>query len=152
MHSRSVATIVMAVFICAGGLPGQSTFGSFVGTVHDPSGGVIAECLITLTNIGTSARRSAATDKEGNYVLVNIEPGKYQIVMQAPGFQPLTLANLEITARQTLRADGTLALAGQAQTVDVTSSGVAPVTTEVSNIAESKSGRELVELPVAIGS
>jgi Carboxypeptidase regulatory-like domain/TonB dependent receptor-like, beta-barrel len=152
IHSRLVVTILLALFVCAGLVPGQSTFGSFVGTVHDPSGGVVTDCLITLTNTGTSARRSAATDKEGNYVLVNIEPGKYQILMQASGFQPLTLTNLEITARQTLRADGSLALAGQAQTVDVTSSGVAPITTEVSSIAETKSGRELVELPVAIGS
>jgi len=151
VYARLVATILLFA-ACAGLIFGQSTFGSFVGTVHDPSGGVVADCLITLTNVGTSARRSAVTDKDGNYVLVNIDPGKYQLVMQAPGFQPFTLSNLELTARQTLRADGALALAGQAQTVDVTSAAEAPITTEVSNIAETKTGRELVELPVAIGS
>ena len=138
--------------VCAGSLPGQSTFGSFVGTVHDPSGGVVPECVITLRNIGTSAQRSTLTDKQGNYVLVNLEPGTYEIVMKAPGFQLFTLSNLELTARQTIRADGTLALAGQAQKVDVQASAEAPITTEVSNIAETKSGRELVDLPVAIGS
>ncbi len=150
VYSRFVAASLLAI-VCTG-VFGQSTFGSFVGTVHDPSGGVVADCLITLTNVGTSARRSAVTDKEGNYVLVNIEPGKYELVMQAPGFQPLTLSNLELTSRQTLRADGALVVAGQAQTVDVTSAAEAPITTDVSNIAETKSGRELVELPVAIGS
>lgn len=151
VYTLFAAAILLSI-VCTGLTFGQSTFGSFVGTVHDPSGGVVADCLITLTNVGTSARRSAVTDKDGNYVLVNIDPGKYQLVMQAPGFQPFTLANLELTARQTLRADGSLVLAGQAQTVDVTSAAEAPITTEVSNIAETKTGRELVELPVAIGS
>jgi uncharacterized surface anchored protein len=64
---------------------GQSTFGSFVGTVHDASGGVVLDCVVTLTNTGTAAKRSVVTDKEGNYVLLNLEPGAYQIDMQALG-------------------------------------------------------------------
>jgi hypothetical protein len=102
--------------------------------------------------MGTAVKRSVVTDKEGTYSLVNLEPGMYEILLQAPGFQPLTLKNLELLARQTVRADGALVVAGQVQTVDVTSTNVAVITTEVSNIAETKSGRELVDLPVAIGS
>jgi hypothetical protein len=151
-HLRAAGAVLLTVFFCTRLLLGQSTFGSFVGTVHDPSGGVVADCMITLTNIGTSAQRTTVTDKEGGYVLVNLEPGTYRIIMQAPGFRPLTLDNLQLTARQTMRADGALTVAGQAQTVDVQASAEAAIATEVSNIAETKSGRELVELPVAIGS
>lgn len=152
VNFRPVIAACIAVFLCIEALPGQSTFGSFVGTVHDPSGGIVPECVITLTNIGTSAQRSAVTDKEGNYVLVNLEPGAYQIIMRAPGFQMLTLKDLTLTARQTVRVDGALTVAGQAQSVDVNETAEAAISTEVSNIAETKSGRELVELPVAIGS
>jgi hypothetical protein len=142
---------LMAVFGAAMSFA-QSTFGSFVGSVHDPSGALVADCVITLTNVGTSAQRSVVTDKDGNYSLVNLEPGTYQIVMQAPGFETATLKNLELLSRQTVRADGSLTLAGQVQTIDVSASNVAVITTEVSSIAETKSGRELVDLPVAIGS
>lgn len=152
VNSRHVIADIIAVFLCIEALWGQSTFGSFVGTVHDPSGGIVPECVITLTNIGTSAQRSAVTDKDGNYVLVNLEPGTYQIVMQAPGFQMLTVKDLALTARQTVRVDGALTVAGQAQSVDVNETAEAAISTEVSNIAETKSGRELVELPIAIGS
>ncbi len=130
----------------------QSTFGTFVGTVKDPTGSVVAECAVTLINTGTSARRSTVTDKEGNYVLVNLEPGIYEITMQAPGFQPLTFRSLELLSRQTVRTDGALSLAGQAQSVNVNAESEAPITTEVSSIAETKSGRELTELPIAIAS
>jgi hypothetical protein len=130
----------------------QSTFGTFVGTVKDPTGSVVAECAVSLTNNGTSARRSTVTDKEGNYVLVNLEPGIYEITMQAPGFQPLTFKNLELLSRQTVRTDGALSVAGQVQSVNVNAEAEAPITTEVSNIAETKSGRELNELPIGISS
>jgi hypothetical protein len=76
----------------------------------------------------------------------------YQIVMKSPGFQPLALKDLVLTARQTVRADGTLTVAAQAQTVAVEATAEAAISTEVSNIAETKSGHELVDLPVAIAS
>jgi Carboxypeptidase regulatory-like domain/TonB dependent receptor len=152
LTSQSVGTALLGAFVGTNLLFGQSTFGSFVGTVHDPSGGVIPGCVITLTNTGTAAERSVATNREGNYVLVNIDPGTYQIVMKAPGFQLLTLKDLVLTARQTVRADGALAVAGQAQTVAVEATAESAISTEVSNIAETKSGRELVDLPVAIAS
>jgi hypothetical protein len=131
---------------------GQSTFGSFVGTVHDPSDAVVRKCVVTLTNIGTSASKSAETDKDGNYVLVNVEPGFYQIVMRSPGFQELVAKDLELTARQTVRVDGALVLAGEAQSVQVNTTAEAAISTDVSNLAETQSGRELVDLPVAIAS
>jgi Carboxypeptidase regulatory-like domain/TonB dependent receptor len=142
------AAIAVCVFV--GTLLGQSTFGSFVGTVHDPSRAVVPNCVITLTNMGTSAERSVETDKDGDYVLVNVEPGTYQIVMQAAGFQVLVAKDVELTARQTVRVDGSLTLASQAQSVHVNAE--AAISTDVSNIAETKSGRELVDLPVAIAS
>ena len=149
VHSGLIGKTLAVFAACAGLAMGQSTFGSFVGTVHDASGGVVPDCVVTLTNTGTAAKRSVVTDKEGNYVLVNLESGAYQIDMQALGFQNLTLKNLTLTSRETVREDGTLAVAGAAQTVVVR----APViTTEVSNIAETKSSHELLDLPIAIGS
>ena len=150
--ARSIADLAFTAIFFANTVLAQSTFGTFVGTVHDPSGGVVAACDVTLTNTGTSARRSTLTDKEGNYVLVNLEPGTYEIIMQAPGFQPLTFRNLELLSRQTVRNDGNLSVAGQAQAVNVSAESEAPITTEVSSIAETKSGRELLDLPVAIAS
>ena len=149
---RFVVLFSLAAFACAAISLAQSTFGSFVGTVHDPSGAVVADCVITVTNTGTGVKRSGVTDKDGNYSMVNLEPGMYQILIQAPGFQALTLTNFELLSRETVRADGSLTVAAQAQSVEVSATNVAVITTEVSNIAETKSGRELVDLPIAIGS
>src|SRR5437867_11796063 len=130
----------------------QSTFGGFVGTVRDPSGAVIPGCMITVKNLGTSTTRTAVADETGSYTVVNLEPGDYEITMEQPGFQKVTRANLQLFARQTVRVDGVMQLLSQAQTVEVSVEAVAPIATEVSNIAETKLGRELIELPVALGS
>src|ERR1035441_2061952 len=60
---------------------------------------------------------------------------------------------MALPARETRRLDAALKLSGETQTVVVDDSLVAPViTTDVSNLAETKVGDELVELPVAIYS
>jgi hypothetical protein len=130
----------------------QSTFGSFVGTVKDPSGAAVAGCAVTVRNLGTAATRSVVTDAVGEYTVVNLEPGAYEISMDMKGFQRAVYSNLPLQARQTVRMDGSLTLGAQSQVVEVNSAKEAPISTEVSNIAESKQGRELIDLPVAIAS
>jgi hypothetical protein len=152
-NMRAHRTIFALIVLVLAGSPAfpQSTFGTFVGTVRDPSGAVVANAAVELTNQGTSAKRSASTDTSGSYNVVNVEPGEYEIVIQAPGFQRRDFTGLVLTARQTLRVDAILAVATQTEAVTV--AATAPViTTEVSNLAETKSGRELVDLPVAIAS
>src|ERR1700704_3492863 len=130
---------------------GQSTFASLLGTVHDPSGGIVATCVIVVENTGTSARRSTITDDTGSYTVPNLEPGAYKITMEAPGFQ-VTARTFELQSRQTLRIDGQMTVASQSQTVNVSAEAAPILNTEVSNIAETKTGKELVDLPIAITS
>src|SRR5437867_6123148 len=101
--------------------------------------------MISVKNLGTSVTRTALADETGSYTVVNLEPGDYEITMEQPGFQKVTRANLQLFARQTVRVDGVMQLLSQAQTVEVSVEAVAPIATEVSNIAETKLGRELIE-------
>src|ERR1043166_5123072 len=106
--------------------------------------------MVTVKNLGTSATRTATGDETGSYTVVNLEPGDYEITMEAGGFQKVTRTNLQLLARQTVRVDGVMPLSSQAQTVEVSVEAAAPIATEVSNIAEPKLGRELIDLPIAL--
>jgi hypothetical protein len=131
----------------------QSTFGSILGTVHDASSAAIQGAQVTLTNVGTNAVRTETTDATGNYAFRNIDVGVYKIVISAQGFQPQTMPEISLTARETRRADATMRIGGEVQTVVVDESAAMPViTTDVSNLAQTKLGDELVNLPVAIYS
>lgn len=153
MTARSLRVGLIAaviVMLTGGSAFGQSTFGSILGTVHDASGAIVANCQITVENKGTSAKRSIITDQRGNYAVENLEPGAYTVSMQSPGFQVASYS-VELQARDTVRIDGEMTVAAQAQAVNVT--GEAPViNTDVSNISDTKTGRELVDLPVAIAT
>ncbi|MGA9462536.1 MAG: TonB-dependent receptor [Terracidiphilus sp.] len=141
------------VALLAGPLAAQSTFGTILGTVHDASGALVTGAQVTLLNTGTTATRTSVSDENGNYAFRNIDVGAYKIAITAQGFQSETLPVVSLTARETRRLDVVLKLTGETQTVVVLDDSAAPViTTDVSNLAETKVGDELVELPVAIYS
>jgi hypothetical protein len=129
---------------------GQSTFGTVLGTVRDQSAALMPGCVVSIENNGTSLRRSTITDETGTYTFPNLEPGGYKVKMEMPGFQVAEYTDVQLLARQTLRIDGQLSVATQAETVSVTAEAAPILNTEVSNIAETKSGRELVDLPIAV--
>jgi hypothetical protein len=51
----------------------QSTFGSIVGNVRDPTGAAVATAIVTVRNEGTSAQRSTVTDDSGSYAMLNLD-------------------------------------------------------------------------------
>src|ERR1700722_957278 len=135
-HRLFFVAVLAAFFTCT--IPAQSTFGSFVGTVKDPSAALVVGCTVVVRNIGTSAERSTVTDTTGSYTVVNLEPGNYEITMEMAGFQKAVYNNLPLLARQTVRVDGSLVVGAQTQTVEISTAREAPINTEVSNIAETK--------------
>src|SRR5277367_1792579 len=128
----------------------QSTFGTVLGTVKDPSASVVAMATVTLVNTGTSAEHTAVTNTNGAYEFVNVEIGNYKLTVDAPGFQKTEYQAFDVAARATLRIDIDLKVASQATSVTV--EAVAVVQTDASNISESKGSLELTNLPVAIAT
>src|ERR1044071_7719605 len=73
----------------------QSTFGTIVGTVRDPSSALIPGCVVTIENSGTSVKRSTITDEAGAYTVPNLEPGTYKVKLELPGFQFAEHTNID---------------------------------------------------------
>jgi hypothetical protein len=125
----------------------QSTFSTLVGTIADSAQAVVPGATVTVTNKGTSAVRTATTDNAGNYILANLEAGEYQITVEAKGFRKTLFQTVTLRARETVRLDAQLEVAGAiTETVTITAS--TGVTTETPTIAVTKTSRELLELPV----
>ena len=131
---------------------GQSTFGSFVGTVRDATGALVSGATVTVTNAGTSAVLTLSTSQSGEFSFVNLNPGKYQLSVGATGFQKVEFFDLDLQSRETKRVDATLKAGAASETVTVEGTSTGVITTDVSNLSETKTGRELTELPVAVYS
>jgi len=133
-------------------LNAQSISGTVLGTIKDPSGKLVPRAAVLLTNKGTNAQRSSISSESGDYRFEDIEAGTYVLIIELPGFQKEEFAPFELLARETRRLDASLRLATQAQTVNVEEAQSASIQTDTSNVAETKTGRELVDLPVAIAT
>jgi Carboxypeptidase regulatory-like domain len=138
------------LLIVAASSHGQSTFGTVLGTVKEPTGAVVANAKVQLVNVGTSVAKATVTNQTGAYEFVNVDVGKYQVSIEAVGFEKLQFSPFDLGSRETKRLDANLSLAAQQQTVNVESSAGAVVQTDSSNIAETKGSLELISLPVAI--
>jgi hypothetical protein len=145
--------VVMTACVISSGLPafGQSTFGSIVGTVKDQSGSVVPGATVTLVNAGSAASKTATTSGSGNYEFLNLDAGNYQVSIQASGFKDVVFDHLVLQARDVQRIDATMAIGSASQTVEVQAAGDV-ITTETSSLASTKTGHELVDLPVAVYS
>ena len=147
-----VSALLMLALLSTATSQAQSTFGTILGTVRDATGAVVPGAAITLTNKGTSSQRTATSDGSGDFILSNIDVGSYSVTITAPGFEKYSLPDISLTARESRHIDATLKLGQADQTVTVEELAQNVITTEVSNLAETKTGIELVDLPVAIYS
>src|SRR3970040_3036809 len=78
------------------------TTGKITGIVTDSKTGEalpFVNIIIEGTNLG------AATDIDGNYVILNIPPGKYNIKAQYIGYQPVRVENVSVSIDLTTAVD-----------------------------------------------
>jgi hypothetical protein len=143
-----VAVAALCVLLLCSLANAQSTFGTVLGTVKDPSGSLIPKAKVELVNTGTNAVRETESNSNGSYQFLNIDVGTYQLKVDAPGFQKTEFQAFDLSAREAKHIDVELKVAAQATTVTV--EAIAAIQTDVSNIAETKGSLELTDLPVAI--
>ena len=131
---------------------GQSTFGEIIGTVRDASGAMVNGAKVTLVNTGTAIEHAVTTDSAGSYSFLNLEAGQYKVIVTRSGFATVDISDLHLEARETKRVDASLKVTSTVETVNVEGGAIGVITTDVSNIEANRTGRELVDLPVAIYS
>ena len=147
---RLIAFLLASILALGARLQAQSTFGTVLGTLRDPSGGVVPNAKLSLINTGTNGTRTALSNASGSYEFVNVDKGNYQLKVEAVGFQNEEFQPFDLDARATVRLDVALKVVSQVTSVNVEELVV--LQTDASNIAETKGALELTDLPVAIGT
>ena len=56
------------------------------GQVTDPNSGAVASATVTITEINKGTTRTVKTDEAGTYVLLSLQPGTYNMKVEAKGF------------------------------------------------------------------
>jgi hypothetical protein len=122
----------------------QSTFATLTGIVTDQSGAVMPGVTMTISREATGVTRTVITDTEGRFQFANLDAGPYRLVAQLAGFAD-GAKDVEVLARQIVKTDFQLQIAGAVETVQV--SVVKPVIeTERPTIESSVSGDDISKL------
>ena len=103
--------------------------GNVGGVVTDSTGGVVPGAAVTITNTNnTSLVQTVQTGAEGNYRVVNLQPGTYEVLAEVGGFAP-TKKLVQVFVGTDVTVDFTLKMADVAESVTV--AGVSPLLIEV---------------------
>src|SRR5215469_16867045 len=96
---------------------GQLDQGTITGIVQDPSGAVIANAAVTLTNVDEGQVLRTKTDGAGIYVFSPVKIGNYSVTAGAPHFATTTQTGLHLNIQQRLDVGITLKPGATTETV-----------------------------------
>lgn len=125
----------------------QSTTGSFIGTVVDPTGAALPGVTVTLTNTSTGLVRSTVTNTSGNYDATLLPPGTYNVTAELSGFQKTQKTGLVLQVNQSTRVDFKLQLSGVQESVMVTAESPV-VDTQDTSVKQVVGETQIVSLPL----
>jgi hypothetical protein len=116
------------------------------GTVTDPTGAVVAGATVTIKSVERGTTRTDKTNSEGVYQLPSLQPGVYQLRIEAQGFETAVINNLQLNIGQTALYDAALKVGSVNNIVEINTE--APVVeverTQQANTIES---RQIENLP-----
>ncbi|HKV26216.1 MAG TPA: carboxypeptidase-like regulatory domain-containing protein [Candidatus Acidoferrum sp.] len=92
---------------------------AIVGTVTDPSGAVVPNVTVTITNTDTGVSKTYATNDAGQYVAPDLVIGHYVVKAEAKGFKASEQKNIVLNVGDRIRADFQMQLGAAQETVTV---------------------------------
>ena len=116
--SRLALPILLGL-LCATGALAAATGGVIKGTVTDPSGKVIANATIDLTDVNTGQVYHVHSDTSGHYTLPVVPVGTYSLAIAAPGFGTYQRNSIAINDNSALTFDVDLAVGAVTASVNV---------------------------------
>src|SRR6266849_3069388 len=94
-----IARALLTLFI-AGMAAAQTYTATVRGVVTDASGAVVTGAAVTLLHIEQNRTYTFTTNQAGEYVLVQLPPGKYSLAVKAAGFKSYQRTGLTLEVAQ----------------------------------------------------
>src|SRR6185437_7224735 len=128
-------------------LSAQQITGNIRGAVTDPSGAVMRGATVTARQTETGLSRSTTTDRNGNYVLLELPVGHYRLQAGANNFQEYVQDGITLNVNETASVSPRLAVGPEKQQVLVRADAelIEPTVTSMGKVVQQ---RELEDLPL----
>ena len=139
-------TLMAAFCLTALAQAGGST-SEIKGRITDPNGAVVSGATVTVTDTSKGVNRTATTDAQGEYRLLSLTPGTYQLRVEASGFSSQVINAIQVTVGQTADQNFTLRVGDASATVEI-SADPPVIETDRSQQSTTIGERFIRELPI----
>ena len=142
-----VRNVLGFVILSCVNLSAQQITANIRGTVMDPSGAVVQGAAVTARQAETGLSRTATTDHNGNYVLLELPIGRYRLQAVAKGFQEYVQEGITLNVNETASVSPRLVIGSEKEQVLVSADAelIEPTVTSLGKVVQQ---RELVDLPL----
>ena len=138
---------MIAALVFSQNIFAQAGQSELIGEITDPTGAVIPNVRVILTEKATKRTVETTTDESGNFIFTNRKPGVYSIEFQASGLTHLVRDNITLTTGERIRVDARLEAVALEEIVTVNSD--APLLrSETSSLGQVIDNRKIVDLPI----
>jgi hypothetical protein len=128
-------------------LPAQQITGTVTGIATDPSGAVLTDVKVRVTNLQTGVARETTTDASGSFSVPFLTAASYSLTATANGFRTYQIESFVLQVGQTARVDLALELGDVSQTLSV-SADAAALQTESASVGAVINSENIVDLPL----
>lgn len=141
---------LLGVLLSAAALA-QEFRASIQGRITDATGAAVPGALVQATNVATNVSASTTTNETGDYTLLYLAPGQYEVSAEAKGFKKLLRQGVEARVGDKLTLNLVLEVGQVQETVNV--SADAPLLeTASASAGQVIDGRRISELPLSDGN
>jgi len=142
-----IALLLCMLALAPSALFSQSaSTGTVQGTVTDPSGAAVAAATITLTDKATNTPRTASTNENGRFILVDVPAGTYDFSVSKQGFRISRLTGQTVNVGSSLTLNVALEVGSVSESVEVTATN-AELQTLNATVGNTITGVALDSLP-----
>ena len=151
MKSRNLISLLLVLILGIGtsssNLFAQGTdLGTIRGTVTDPSGAVIPNAQVEITDLATLTIHKVTTNDHGEYQASALPSGQYKVMITAPGFGASVVNGIVLSGSDAVSANTIMKASANTTTVEV--SADAPlINTQDQSLSQTLSSRAIVDIP-----
>src|SRR5712671_1018447 len=145
-----ICACLLVLWVSLGSLHAQTTNGGIQGSVTDTNCGAVSGASVTSRNLDTGLTQATSTTDAGIYSLPNLPPGRYSVVVEAPGLKKYSQEGVTVLTGTTVSLDIPMQVGGVSENVTVIADA-SQLQTATSEIGSTVEPVLVANLPLQVG-
>src|ERR1700752_1837617 len=150
IRSYRIPCLFLVLLLCAPMAFGQaqSNAADIQGTIKDSNNAVVANATVTVRNAARNFSRSATSNDEGFYRIINVPPGDYEVTAEAANFKKTVLPKITVTVGQAAVVDVTMEVGQISEIVTVSDATSQMIESDKTSVSATIDQQRINNLPI----